>query len=393
MEIISYVGSSAGSSFRMPEIDFKNIKDNLKSFNASGLLKRISLKHGIRKFVSKIAALSSASRNAGIVLWLSLTLFACIAVPVAVCSFSSYFSSFASPVELDNFDGELAMLDSLMSKFAMEDAGYSFDEEGNIILEDGSVLKASAVSVGQTVTYQTYTVKSGEAISTITRKFGLTNISTLIAVNGIGNVRALREGQKLRIPSMDGLIHRVSKGESLGSVSAKYHVSVEEICDANDLSSQNLKAGQELFIPGAKLDSMSLKKAMGELFVCPITAKYRISSLFGPRIDPISQLKRNHTGVDFACPTGTPIGAAMSGKVVYVGWSNIFGNYVIINHINGYQTLYAHMSKITCKNGQKVDQGTKVGLVGSTGYSTGPHLHFTVYKNGNLVDPLTLIRR
>ena len=93
-----------------------------------------------------------------------------------------------------------------------------------------------------------------------------------------------------------------------------------------------------------------------------------------------------------ACPTGTPIRAAMSGRVAYVGWSNIFGNYVIINHENGYQTLYGHMSKTLATSGQRVGQGTRIGLVGSTGYSTGPHLHFTVYKNGKLVDPQTLLK-
>ena len=93
-----------------------------------------------------------------------------------------------------------------------------------------------------------------------------------------------------------------------------------------------------------------------------------------------------------ACPTGTPIYAAMSGKVIHAGWSNIFGNYIIVDHGNGYQTLYGHMSKILARNGQRVSQGTRIGLVGSTGYSTGPHLHFTVYKNGKLVDPLTLLK-
>ena len=93
-----------------------------------------------------------------------------------------------------------------------------------------------------------------------------------------------------------------------------------------------------------------------------------------------------------ACPTGTPIYAAMSGKVVVAGWSNVFGNYVIINHENGYQTLYGHLSKRIAQQGQRVSQGTRIGLAGSTGYSTGPHLHFTVYKNGKLVDPLTLLK-
>ena len=95
-----------------------------------------------------------------------------------------------------------------------------------------------------------------------------------------------------------------------------------------------------------------------------------------------------------ACPTGTPIQAAMSGRIMKVGnMHRIYGNYVIIDHGNGYQTLYAHMSKVLVAKGQWVSQGTRIGLVGSTGYSTGPHLHFTVYKNGKLVDPMTILKR
>ena len=141
------------------------------------------------------------------------------------------------------------------------------------------------------------------------------------------------------------------------------------------------------------MDSMSLKKALGELFISPISASYRLSSLFGRRADPFTGVPSNHTGIDMACPEGTAVKASMNGKVAYVGWSNIFGNYIIVNHGSGYQTLYAHLSKILCRSGQTVSQGTRIGLVGSTGYSTGPHLHFTVYKNGSLVDPLSLIKR
>ena len=82
----------------------------------------------------------------------------------------------------------------------------------------------------------------------------------------------------------------------------------------------------------------------------------------------------------------------MSGTVAKAGWSNVFGNYVIIKHIDGYQTLYGHLSKIKTKKGAFVSQGELIGLVGSTGYSTGPHLHFTVYKNGKLVNPSTLLK-
>ncbi|WP_407429321.1 peptidoglycan DD-metalloendopeptidase family protein, partial [Treponema sp.] len=291
-------------------------------------------------------------------------------------------------------DYEFEALNNAMSRFAMDGIlSDNIDENGNVLGEDGSLLSSGNPGLGLAVSFQSYTVKSGDSISTISRKFGLSNISTLIAVNDISNVRTLRSGQKLKIPSMDGLIHKVSGGESLNSLSVKYHVSVEELLDVNDLDSEVLTKNMELFIPGAKLDSNSLKKAMGELFVYPITASWRLSSKFGPRKDPFTGVASNHTGVDMACPTGTPVRSAMSGTVVVAGWSNVFGNYIIINHGNGYQSLYGHLSKIIAKKGQSVDSSTKIGLVGSTGYSTGPHLHFTVYKNGQLVDPLSLLKK
>ncbi|MBQ5432404.1 MAG: M23 family metallopeptidase, partial [Treponema sp.] len=108
--------------------------------------------------------------------------------------------------------------------------------------------------------------------------------------------------------------------------------------------------------------------------------------------DPFTGIKQHHTGIDMACPTGTPIKAAKSGKVSFTGYSNVYGKYVIVTHADGYQTLYGHMSRITTKKGQVVDQGSQLGLVGSTGYSTGPHLHLSVYKNGKLIDPLSVLK-
>lgn len=242
------------------------------------------------------------------------------------------------------------------------------------------------------VTYTEYKVKSGDTISGITLKFNLKNISTLIAVNDISNVRSLKSGQVLKIPSMDGLIHSISAGETLESLSVKYDITVEDLLDVNDLSSQDLMVGDELFIPGAKLDNMTLHSALGDLFISPIARSYRITSYFGRRPDPFTGVPSSHSGIDLAVPLGTPIRSSMAGRVVYAGFSNIYGNYVIINHGNGYQTLYGHMYKILTRVGQYIEQGTQIGLVGSTGYSTGPHLHFSVYKDGKLIDPLSVLK-
>ena len=214
----------------------------------------------------------------------------------------------------------------------------------------------------------------------------------MISVNDIGNVRQLAAGQKLRIPSYDGIIYTVKKGDSLDSIVKKNKIDLESLLDVNELTSETLTAGQQLFLPGASLDSKSLKTAMGDRFIMPIAAKFRWSSPYGARIDPIAGVKSFHTGTDMACPTGTPILASMSGKVIATGENRVYGLYVIIDHGNGYQTLYAHMSKIIATKGMWVSQGTRIGLVGSTGYSTGPHLHFTVYKNGKMINPMSVLK-
>ncbi len=354
-----------------------------REFSADDFLKNLNGRFGIaqKKFFHALSFF-----------WLLPVLSLALSSPFLIFGFVSAEKSFAKKIDF-NFDmeNEFSVLDDSMSKLAFDNFSY-FDSEGNIFSEDGTQFLSGANPVKQAVTFQTYTVKAGDTISGICQKFGLSNISTLIAVNDIKNVRAVFSGQKLKIPSADGLIHKIKSGETLDAISKKYNVSVSDLLDVNDLASENLQDGETLFIPGAKLDSNSLRKAMGELFLKPVKTRYVLSSRFGHRKDPITGVDSSHTGIDMACPTGTPIYASLSGRVAYTGFSSIFGNYVIINHFDGYQTLYAHMSKIIAKKGDFVTQETKIGLVGSTGYSTGPHVHFTVYKNNKLIDPMTVLK-
>ena len=309
--------------------------------------------------------------------------------PWGVRKFMNYSESQAKTVSFAQIqDEQLDMLDSAMFDFAV-DGSSLYDAEGNIL---GSEDMADERVFSEPVSFGTYIVRSGDTISGISLKFGLSNISTLIAVNGIDNVRSLWVGQKLKVPSMDGLLYTVKENDTLAAIAEKYNVSLKEILDVNDLSSEVLAESSTLFIPGAKLDAESLQRAMGEIFIWPLSVKFRISSRFGRRADPFTGEASNHTGIDMACAKGTPIKAAMSGSVIYTGYSSIYGNYVILKHYDGYQTLYAHMSKIIASKGDKVSQGNIIGLVGSTGYSTGPHLHFSVYKNGKLVDPMTVLK-
>jgi murein DD-endopeptidase MepM/ murein hydrolase activator NlpD len=113
-----------------------------------------------------------------------------------------------------------------------------------------------------------------------------------------------------------------------------------------------------------------------------------VTSPFGWRIHPILGYKKFHTGLDFGVGYGTPIRASDSGTVIYSTWMGGYGNVVIVDHGNGLSTLYAHQSSVAAGNGARVTRGQTVGYVGSTGFSTGPHLHFEVRVNGNPVDPM-----
>ncbi len=318
----------------------------------------------------------------------SVALLALLACSLAVGGFAGYDYIIDMPQAASlsiNLENESAIISEAMNSFVQPQTD-DFTEDGTVSLSDEGFSL-----IPEPVTFSEYKVMSGDTISSISLKFGLRNISTLIAVNNISNVRKLQAGQKLKVPSMDGILYTVQQGDSLDGIAAKYKVPLEDLLDVNDLESSVLAKGTSLFIPGAALDNSTLKQALGELFKLPLASGYRITSEFGSRADPFTGVASNHTGIDLAIAQGTPIKAAMSGKVATVGWTNVYGNYVIVTHSNGYQTLYAHMQKYTVKSGQYVDQGTQIGLVGSTGYSTGPHLHFSVYKNGSLVNPRTIL--
>lgn len=117
----------------------------------------------------------------------------------------------------------------------------------------------------------------------------------------------------------------------------------------------------------------------------------RPSSGYGMRSDPIKHTEIKHPGFDLAAPTGTTVGAASGGTVTHAGPAGTYGNLVTVRHPNGYETRYAHLSAVTVHEGDKVQQGQEVGKVGTTGYSTGPHLHFEVRHDGQTIDPAPLL--
>ena len=268
----------------------------------------------------------------------------------------------------------------------------------DVVLEEqvDSVVLLDEVSESEPVvlTYQTYRVKSGDMIGYIADAFGITQ-DTIISVNNIRQSRLIQPNQYLKIPSMPGILYTVKKdGETIQTIAEKYEVDSSKCALVNYLTpTTELKAGYSLFVPDAELDWMTRQEINGDLFKKPLKVRYWLSSSYGWRDSPFNAGTRSfHGGIDMAVAQGTPIYPAMDGKVTTAGYNATYGNYVIVTHHSGYKTLYGHMSKITCQKGNFVyAQKTQIGLVGSTGLSTGPHLHFTVYKNGNTINPLSVL--
>lgn len=129
---------------------------------------------------------------------------------------------------------------------------------------------------------------------------------------------------------------------------------------------------------------------VGGKFMWPLPAANNVVTCkYGMRVHPVTKKYKLHTGIDLRASTGTKVYAANAGTVTTSGYSSAWGNYIIINHGGGYTTLYAHLSRRNVSKGAKVKQGDVIGLSGNTGYSTGPHLHFEINKNGSSYDPLT----
>jgi murein DD-endopeptidase MepM/ murein hydrolase activator NlpD len=133
------------------------------------------------------------------------------------------------------------------------------------------------------------------------------------------------------------------------------------------------------------------QSAKGMLMKTPVDGA-RISSGFGSRLHPILGYTRMHKGVDFAVPTGTPVMAAGAGTISFMGWANGYGNFVVLNHSNGYATAYGHLSRFApgMRRGARVSQGEVFAYSGATGLATGPHLHYEIRVNGSQVNPLTV---
>lgn len=286
-------------------------------------------------------------------------------------------SSYERPLDLSSFDMPPADDTALLLLHTVID-GADPQEEAT-----------GAPPLPLTLSIRNYSIARNDTLDSVARRFNV-SLDTLISINGVADVRRLQVGATLKVPNIDGIVYKVQRGDNLSSIASRNNTTLLDLVDANDLTSHTISPGQNLFIPGARLSSYDLKKALGTLVIWPVAG--RISSSFGYRSNPFTGIRQFHNGLDIVARVNSPVRAAMDGRVAETGYSSIFGNFVIMTHAGSYQTLYAHLNRIDVRVGQTIGQGTSVGLLGSTGYSTGPHLHFGVFKNGSPTDPLKLLR-
>lgn len=243
----------------------------------------------------------------------------------------------------------------------------------------------------------TYTVQPGENVSTVADRFDI-SVETILWNNGTleDNPDYLDLGDVLTILPVSGVYHTVAEDDTLESIAQEFKASVEDIIsyEGNRLAEPyTLAVGQKLIVPGGR-KPYKVRHVVAWSGEIPAGAK-RGTGVFGwPMSGWISQRYHEyHQAVDIAGPKGTPIKAADSGYVAVTGRSDTgYGRYVLIDHGNGFQTLYAHFSVIYVEIGQSVAKGQTIGLCGSTGKSTGPHVHFELKLNGVRRNPLIYLK-
>lgn len=239
------------------------------------------------------------------------------------------------------------------------------------------------------VTQELYVVKNGDTLWALARKYSV-DWKKICYANNLDLNGVIRPGQELTIP-LEGTIHVVKSGESLWEIARKYEKDMDQIMKANDIANpKRLKVGTRLVIPEGEAAATvaalrpSLSSRYEGFWRWPL--KGTVTSVYGPRGNEF------HHGLDIAADTGEKIYPIRGGRVEFCGWLNdIYGRTVIVDHGEGIRSLYAHNSKILIEEDDRVNTSTPISEMGSTGKSTGPHLHLEVYVDGKTIDPQRLL--
>lgn len=258
------------------------------------------------------------------------------------------------------------------------------DEDGNLIKKIQPHKREKTIK---------YVVKSGDSITKVAHKFGL-KVSTILWANNLTVKESVHVGQRLKIPPTDGVYYKIQAGDTLNEIAEVHNTKADNIFTINDLkSASNLEIGKSLFIPGAQKKFIPQKTVVSRTPNSYGNINSLGFSLRRPTKGVLTQaFHRHHYALDIANKLKTPIYASADGIVTKAatGWNYGFGNYVVIDHGNGVETLYAHNFKLMVKAGDVVKKGEIVALMGNTGNVWGPtgiHLHFELHIGGRKVNP------
>ncbi|MFA9288287.1 MAG: peptidoglycan DD-metalloendopeptidase family protein [Weeksellaceae bacterium] len=243
-----------------------------------------------------------------------------------------------------------------------------------------------------------YPVKDGDTLASIGTKFNV-SVDTIKWANNL-KTDTIKPGQTLDIPPVTGIVHKVTSGDNIYTVAKKYNVDAQNIVnfpfnDFADPETFQLTPGQLLYVPDGTIEQSPVQQQGGSRYIAQPQAGVQGTSSF---IWPASGLITTypvwyHMALDIANNAMPPIIASDTGTVTYAGCLTYgYGCHVIIDHANGYQTLYGHLSSIEISPGQAVTKGMRIGVMGSTGRSTGIHLHFEIRSGGAQQNPLGFLQ-
>ncbi len=277
--------------------------------------------------------------------------------------------------------------------------------EGGLALVKPNISGSNFTSTAPRLSTIKHVVSEGETISSIAKKYNV-SINTLLWENNLSERSVLKLGMELSILPVTGVNHKVVSGESIKAIAKKYGIDESTILTYNNLTvNDKLQIGQRLIIPGGekRITAIASTKKSNSTSVAPLkqfidpTVKGKAggsgSMLWPTSWRVITQYYSwRHTGLDIDGDYNSPIYAADDGVVIRAGWGTGYGMMYIVDHGGGVQTVYAHLSKQYAKVGDTVSRGDTLGMMGSTGWSTGTHIHFEVRVNGKKMNPLSYIK-
>ncbi len=310
------------------------------------------------------------------------------------------------PAQIINTESEISPDNLALS--AQNNLGGENTTDSLIMAPGGSALiQQNLIASDQARTrteVETYTVQPGDTVSSIAATYGL-SVNTILWANNLSATSLIRPGNTLKIPPQNGLIYTIARGDTIRKIAETYQADELSILDANtDLDPNSLAVGKQIFIPDgvrpapkiapiSQPTAISLKDILLPTGQTPDAAsdlELENKLLWPAKSRRINQYYSwRHRGLDIDGDTGDPAYAPEAGKVERAGWSNGYGYNVVINHGNGIKTLQGHFSKILVEAGDTVERGDVIALIGSTGWSTGPHIHFEVIINGAKTNPFT----